>query len=99
MVDIVKRVIKRDGRIVKFDDNKITDAVIRTMKSVEAENDELAKAVTNEIVKKINGKEEIPVEDIQDLVEDELIKRTDPIISKAFYIVLNVLRFVKLKVF
>jgi len=84
MSEIVKRVIKRDGRIVKFDPTKIIEAVIRTMKSVDVENDELAKAVTNEVIKKINGQEEISVEIIQDYVENELIKRADPIVSKAF---------------
>ena len=71
------KVIKRDGRIVEFSEEKILNAVIKAMDSVNSEHDNRkdAKHITEEVVKKIRDKnvDEIHVEEIQDIVEETLM--------------------------
>ncbi len=52
------RVIKRDGRIVPFDDKKIYNAIIKAMQSVSLIDEKIAKEVTNKVVEFIDGKKE-----------------------------------------
>ena len=64
-------VIKRDGTKVLFDKNKIRSAISRAMKEVNEDNQIVAYRIANEI-SKIN-KEELTIEEIQDLVEEKLM--------------------------
>jgi len=73
-IGLIKRVIKRDGRIVKFDSNKINFAVLKAMTVVNEINEDVAKKITEIVTSEINGREEVQVEDIQDAVEKNLIK-------------------------
>ena len=68
-----KRVLKRDGRLVKFNPEKITIAVMKAMKAIDQIDDEFAEEVTTKIVEFFANNNEIEVEDIQDKVEDALI--------------------------
>lgn len=69
------KVIKRDGRKVDFDVNKIKLAIsktnLRTNEMNEEDLDRIASIVENKCGK---SAEELTVEDIQDLVEDTLLK-------------------------
>jgi len=78
------RVIKRDGRIVKFNPDKISAAIIRAMESVDMVDNALAEDITNNIIVNLGEASEVGVEEIQDLVEDALIGFAEPRLAKAY---------------
>ena len=84
----VKIVRKRDGRLVPFDQEKITNAIFKAAQSVGGDDRERAVFVSNSVVEMIEdryGDWAIPsVEDIQDLVERALIKHGHAKTAKAF---------------
>jgi ribonucleoside-diphosphate reductase alpha chain len=68
------RVKKRDGRLVDFDQSKITNAIFKALMAVEG-NGDAAKIISDRVVEKINARYEgkTPgVEAIQDLVVQTL---------------------------
>lgn len=72
-----KRIVKRDGKIAKFDPEKITDAIAKAGLKTEEFKYDRAKALTDKVLKRAD--EEITVrtpnvEQIQDLVEDVLME-------------------------
>lgn len=71
------RIVKRDGRVVSFDESKITTAIWKAMRAV-GEPDELAANRLSELVTGLLNErfvDEYPtVEEIQDLVEEVLIE-------------------------
>ena len=75
------KVIKRDGREVSFDREKIKDAILAAFKDVDCEITQEAKNKASEIATYIKNLDEkkIPVEEIQDIVEEKLMasKRKD----------------------
>lgn len=78
------RVVKRDGRIVKYNPSKIVSAILKTMSAVGEINEDIAKKIANNVTNSINGNKEISVEEIQDKVEDNLIKLASPKVAKAY---------------
>jgi ribonucleoside-diphosphate reductase alpha chain len=77
-VMFIKKIRKRDGRIIDFDSSRIKDAIHRAFIAVELENGERAESVTEEVVRLLEKKFEkrIPsVEDAQDLVIEVLKRR------------------------
>lgn len=68
---VINTVIKRDGRIVKFDKSKIVTAIFKAMRDVDNTNKDLANRIANDISKL--DIEEISVEELQDLVEEKLM--------------------------
>ena len=80
---MVKRVIKRDGRVVPFDKRKIVDAILKAMDVTDIGEDiVLAAEIAAEITRA--GKEEMSVEDVQDLVENELMNSTRKEVAKKY---------------
>ncbi len=74
----IKKIRKRDGRIVDFDSSRIRDAIHRAFIAVELEDGKRAESITEEVVKLLEEKFEkrIPsVEDAQDVVIEVLKKR------------------------
>lgn len=70
---MIQTVLKRDGRIVGFNEEKIVAAVRRAMLHTEKGEDmELAREIADRIA--CRGQEQMTVEDIQDCVEVELMK-------------------------
>lgn len=70
---MIQTVVKRDGRIVGFNAQKIGDAVRKAMvHTEEGENEELIHLICEHIA--IKGKAQMTVEEIQDAVEMELMK-------------------------
>ena len=69
---MIKRVVKRDGRVVEFNIQKIVDAILKAMAaSGQGEDIILAAQIADKISKA--EKEEMSVEEIQDCVEMELM--------------------------
>ena len=62
---------KRDGRVVEFDETKITDAIFEAAKSVGGADRQLAMELTLNVLKalKNENKQTVDVEHIQDIVE------------------------------
>lgn len=81
------QVIKRDGRKVDFDKQKIKNAVLKAFEAVNGEIDSYAKTkaanIALDIEKEADG-ETLHIEDIQDMVEQHLMgsKRKD--VAKAY---------------
>ena len=68
---------KRDGRIVEFDQEKITDAIFKALTATNKGGRRIAERLSNKVVVLLNKrykKDHVPaVEEIQDLVEEVLI--------------------------
>ena len=85
----IKKVQRRDGRIVPFNQDKISNAIHKAFVAVEQKNGKIARKLSDEVVrvleKKFKGK--LPqVEEIQDIVEETLIKNKYPKVAKAYII-------------
>lgn len=81
---------KRDGRVVQFDTEKITDAIFNAAKAVGGSDRSTAASITEAVVSILDilykdGR--IPtVENVQDLVEKMLIERGHAKVAKAYII-------------
>lgn len=70
---MIQTIVKRDGRIVGFNDQKIMAAIRKAMLHTDKGEDErLIQQITDHI--SVHGKPQMSVEDIQDAVEMELMK-------------------------
>lgn len=85
---MVTKIRKRDGSVVLFNPQKIIDAIWKAAKAVGGQDYEKAKSIGEEVVRKINerfGDNGIPsVEEIQDIVEETLIKGGHDQTAKAY---------------
>lgn len=84
-----KNIIKRDGAIQSFDIEKITQAIYKAMLSVDKGNLDDAKFVAQNVLlhleKDNNPEEKYPsVEKIQDIVEQELMKKEFYDVAKSY---------------
>lgn len=68
-----REVTKRDGTHVTFDKTKIRNAIKRAADECDALSVGSLDNLTNEVVKRCNGAENLTVENIQDMVEDTLM--------------------------
>lgn len=85
--EAVTKIRKRDGRIVDFNPNKITEAIWKAAQSVGGKDKRTAEKLTKEVVKLVNEKfaGKIPtVEDVQDLVEKVLVENGHYKTAKAY---------------
>lgn len=83
----ISEIRKRDGRIVKFDAEKIANAIHKAILSVKGADGEAAKRLSDQVVsiieEKFRGK--IPsVENVQDVVEEVLIKNDYSEVAKSY---------------
>ena len=87
---MVRKIRKRDGKVVLFDNSKIVEAIWKAAKSVGGKDKEEAKYLSEKVIEKIEvkyGRKGIPeVEDIQDIVENVLIKEGHAKTTKAYII-------------
>ena len=84
---MVSKVTKRDGCTVSFDESKITTAIFKALKAAKKGDESLAKRLSAEVVHALNERFEgtIPdVENIQDLVEEILIKNGYSDVAKGY---------------
>ena len=71
----VTRVKKRDGKLVEFDQEKITNAIYKALYAVVGKDGDTAKIISDRVVEKLNAKyagKTPGVEAIQDIVVDTL---------------------------
>jgi len=81
---------KRDGRVVLFDPEKITDAIFKSAEAVGGQDRATSMAVSDSVIGILDiiyKDDRIPsVENVQDLVEKMLIERGHAKVAKAFII-------------
>ena len=86
----MRKIIKRDGRKVNFNQSKIYDAIKNAFDAVGIENsDELVEKITDEVVENLDTvfKNKVPhVEDVQDTIEKTLVANNLSEVAKAFII-------------
>lgn len=85
--ELIKSIIKRDGRIVDFNINKIADAIFRAAESVGGKDKQLSYSLAEEVTQHLQEefKTKIPtVENIQDAVEKILIDHGHAKTAKAY---------------
>ncbi|MHA1409158.1 MAG: LAGLIDADG family homing endonuclease [Candidatus Odinarchaeia archaeon] len=83
----IKKIIKRDGREVPFDQTKITNAIFKAAQAVGGTDYELAKKLSDQVVEILEKKfkNRTPaVEDVQDIVEIVLIENGHAKTAKAY---------------
>ncbi len=80
---MVKHVVKRDGRVVIFDNRKIVDAILKAMNVTEEGEDIVLAAEIASAISKINV-DNMSVEDIQDQVEFELMNSPRKEVAKKY---------------
>ena len=84
---MVSKIRKRDGHVVDFDSEKIVNAISKAIVAVGEKDSEVARVLANKVVKIVEGRfvGVIPsVEDVQDIVEDILIKEDFSQVAKAY---------------
>ncbi|MDD5031944.1 MAG: ribonucleoside triphosphate reductase, partial [Patescibacteria group bacterium] len=88
MSETISQIRKRSGEIVDFEQKKITSAIIKAAESVGILDEELAERLGNEVAEILKSKfhfRSIPaVEEIQDIVEEVLIRNRSIKIAKAY---------------
>ncbi len=90
MSNKVTQIKKRDGRIMNFDQSKISNAIFKALRANGTTDEKLAQKITGDVVKIVNKKFDehtIPsVEQIQDIVEEVLIKADLVDVAKSYII-------------
>ena len=84
---IIAKIKKRDGSIVEFDQNKITIAIGKAIAAVNAKNAHVAEKLSGEVVDILEKRFawKIPgVEDVQNIVEEVLIRYGYSDVAKAY---------------
>ena len=83
------RIRRRNGRLAKFDQERVTTAIYQAVTAVSEEDGKLSQKLSNQVVKILNRrfKGRVPtVEDVQDVVEEVLIRADLTEIAKAYII-------------
>ena len=87
MLARVSKITKRDGRAVSFDENKIAAAILKALEAVQKGDKVLAKQLSEDVVEIVNKRFEkkIPtVENVQDIVEEVLIRNGYADVAKTY---------------
>lgn len=77
-------VVKRDGRVVPFDLNKIQNAIDGAAKEVNNDMKKSAYLIADEIASNVTDESTITVEEIQDIVEQKLMEHGFYDVAKAY---------------
>jgi uridine kinase len=86
---MIERIVKRDGRVVAFDREKITTAVYSAAVACGGRDREEAGKITDVVIAELeemqqSGRSDPTVEEVQDLVEKTLIERGHARTAKAY---------------
>ena len=79
------KVVKRDGRVVNFDESKIENAILKAMKNGSGIiKPKIAKIIADEIFEENKDKNEITISEIESMVYDKLITKKQRLTAKAY---------------
>ena len=84
---MTKTIKKREGQLVEFDKKKIIEAIFAAMQAAGEKNKTLSEKVTDQVIIKLGKrfKEKVPqVEEVQDVVEEVLIREGMIKVAKAY---------------
>jgi len=84
---MIDTILKRDGRRVNFDSQKITNAIFGAAKEIGGKDKKIAEDLTQQVIGYLeaeNKKDHITVEHIQDVVEKILIENGHAQTAKAY---------------
>ena len=84
---MIQTIKKREGQLVEFDKKKITEAIFAAMLVAGEKNRTISEKVTNRVVIKLEKrfKDKVPhVEEVQDVVEEVLIREGLVKVAKAY---------------
>jgi anaerobic ribonucleoside-triphosphate reductase len=84
---MIQTIKKRDGQLVEFDKKKISEAIFAAMIAVGEENKAISEKVADQVVEILEKgfKDKLPtVEEVQDTVEEVLIKEEMIRVAKAY---------------
>ena len=88
MSTMVQEIRKRNGRVVPFDQEKITDAIWKAVQAVGGRNQERAQRLSDEVTRILRRKYEPggtpAVEHVQDIVEKTLVEHGHAKTAKAY---------------
>jgi ribonucleoside-triphosphate reductase len=86
----IQQICKRSGEVVDFEQKKITTAIYKALLAVGRDDEELAQKLSDQVVTILNSKfhpRSIPaIEEVQDMVEEVLIKEDLVKAAKAYII-------------
>ena len=88
----IEKIKKRDGRIVPFDQSKITEAIRKAFEATGQKDGKRAKEISDKVVRKLeeiqakDPEKIIAVEEIQDVVEETLVEEGEYRVAKAYII-------------
>lgn len=82
-------VIKRSGKEVSFNENKIYQAILKANESIEDMDEKLSEGKINKIVENVMAKcnylgRAVSVEEIQDYVEEEIMREGAYKVAKSY---------------
>lgn len=84
----ITKIRKRSGRIVKFNPQKIANAIDKAFKAIGEKNGERVKFLAGKVVEKLeerfNGRQIPHVEEIQDIIEEILMKNGHFDVARAY---------------
>ncbi|MEM5813349.1 MAG: ribonucleoside triphosphate reductase [Candidatus Aenigmatarchaeota archaeon] len=89
---LIEKIKKRDGRIVPFDQSKITEAIRKAFEATGEKDGKRAKEISDKVVRKLEDIQKkdptkiISVEEIQDVVEETLVEEGEFRVAKAYII-------------
>ena len=83
------KVIKRNNDIEEFNSQKIFNAVSAAMKSVNCYDEKICENVLSNVVQEFEDEEIIEIEEIQDIIEDVLIKHNLSVVAKEYILYRN----------
>jgi anaerobic ribonucleoside-triphosphate reductase len=84
---MIKTIKKREGELVEFDKKKITDAIFAAMLTVGEENKTVSEKIADQVIITLENrfKDRAPqVEEVQDIVEETLIREGLAKVAKAY---------------
>jgi ribonucleoside-triphosphate reductase len=86
--ETIKKIIKRSGEIADFDKHKIVEAIYKTSIAIDRKNrplaEKLGQDVIDEISERYNSRSIPAVEEVQDIVEQVIIKAGHTKLAKAY---------------
>jgi uridine kinase len=87
---MIEKIVKRDGRVVPFNKEKIAFAVLRAAVAVGGRNRRIAESIADDVVRLLETRQQPgtypTVEEVQDLVEKVLIERGHARTAKAYIV-------------
>ncbi len=84
---MISKIIKRDGRVVTFDGNKITNAILKAAESVGYNDLAAINYLTGQVIQRLDELypgQDVTVENVQDVVEHILMEKGHHQVAKAY---------------